>query len=674
MDKREAQERIIKLRKSIDRYRYAYHVLNKSEISDEALDSLKKELFDLEQQFPELITPDSPTQRVAGKPLEGFTKVNHPGRMISLNDAFSEEDLTAWKERLDRELGHPYRGAYYCDIKMDGLAIELRYRNGLLVQASTRGDGTTGEDVTQNIKTVDAVPLRLRDEERKVPDVVLVRGEVFLMKSEFKRINRELERAGKKMHANPRNLAAGTVRQLDPAVTAGRKLSFYAWSVVNTTGEYGNGFATHEEEFAALRQWGVAANPYGRVVHSLKGVFAFYHEWEKKRDKLDYEFDGTVISVNDNDTYKTSGIVGKAPRGAIAFKFAPRQAETVVEDIQVQVGRTGVLTPVAHLRPVHIGGTTITRATLHNLDEIKRLGVKIGDTVIVGRAGDVIPDILRVLPELRPRGAKEFHMPRKCPVCGTPIKKEEGQVAYYCPNRDCPAQKREAIYHFISRSALNIEGVGPQTVDALMDAGLVQDAADLYRLTMEDFLNLEGFANVSSQKAVDAIHARRTVPLHRFIYGLGITHVGEETAAVLARHFRTLEKLAEATDEELRTVEDIGPVVAQSITEWFRHPYNRNLLKKFMKAGLHVTAEKAPATGTLTGKTLVITGTLDTISREEAEEKIRALGGKAAGSVSKETDYVVVGANPGSKYNRAIKLGIKILSEKEFLKLLETRN
>ena len=672
MDKKQAHQRVLKLRELIDRYRYEYHVLDKLSISEDALDSLKKELFDLEQQYPDLITPDSPTQRVAGKPLEWFTKVQHPGRMISLNDAFSEQDLRDWRERLDNYLGHAYRGAYYCDLKMDGLAMELRYEKGLLVQASTRGDGTTGEDVTQNVKTVDAVPLRLRDEERKVPDVVLVRGEVFLMKSEFKRINKELEKAGKKVHANPRNLAAGTIRQLDPKVTAGRKLSFYAWSVVNADGQYGNGFDTHSDEFAALRQWGIAANPYGRVAHSIEEVFKFYHEWEEKRDKLDYEFDGTVISVNDNATYKTSGIVGKAPRGAIAFKFASRQAESVVEDIQVQVGRTGVLTPVAHLRPVHIGGTTITRATLHNLDEIRRLGVRIGDTVIVGRAGDVIPDILKVLSELRPRDAKEFHMPKKCPVCHTSVKKEEGQVAYYCPNKDCPAQKREAVYHFISRNAMNVDGVGPQTIDALMDAGLIADVADLYTLTKEDFLNLEGFADVSAQKAVDAIHARRSVPLMRFIYGLGITHVGEETARALAEHFHTLEKLTEASEDELRAVPDIGPVVAESIVEWFAHPYNRDILKKFIKAGVHIERAKGPAKGKLSGKTFVVTGTLDTMSREQAEEAIRAHGGAVSGSVSKETSYVVVGADPGStKYESAQKLKIPMLTEEEFLKLVK---
>ncbi|MCC6934427.1 MAG: NAD-dependent DNA ligase LigA [Candidatus Yanofskybacteria bacterium] len=671
MEKVAARERIEKLRKLIDQYRYEYHVLDRLSISEDALDSLKKELFDLEQEHPELITPDSPTQRVAGKPLEGFTKVEHPGRMISLNDAFSEADLRAWRERLENFLGAPYRGGFYCDLKMDGLAIELRYERGVLVQASTRGDGMVGEDVTQNIRTVEAVPLRLRDTERNIPETLLVRGEAFLMKSEFARINAELAENGEKTYANPRNLAAGTIRQLDPSVTAGRKLSFYGYSVVATDGAYGGDFATHADEYAALRAWGVPVNPHGIVADDLDGVLAFYRAWEEKRDALDYEFDGTVISVNDNEIYRRAGIVGKSPRGAIAFKFAPRQAETVVEDIQVQVGRTGVLTPVAHLRPVHIGGTTVSRATLHNLDEVRRLDVRIGDTVIVGRAGDVIPDILKSLPELRPAGAKEFSMPKKCPVCGAAIVQQNEQVAFVCPNTECPAKQRRSMYHFASRNALNIEGLGPQTLDQLLDAGLITDAADLFVLTPEDLLNLEGFADVSSAKLVGSIRSRKKVPLSRFVYALGIEHVGEETARALAHHFHTLSALAGASEGELVAVPDIGPVVARSIAEWFARPYNKQLLKKFDAAGVQVLAEKGAAKGKLSGKTFVVTGTLDSMSREEAEEKIRALGGKAVSSVSKATTAVIVGTNPGSaKIAAAQKYGTEQLTEQEFLVLV----
>ncbi len=671
MNKTQAQERVGKLRVLIDTYRYEYHVLDKLSISEDALDSLKKELFDLEQQNPELVTPDSPTQRVAGTPLEGFTKVQHPGRMISLNDAFSEADLRDWLERLENVLGHPYTDEYYCDLKMDGLAIELRYEDGLLVQASTRGDGMIGEEVTQNIRTVDAVPLRLRSDEHKVPSLLLVRGEVFLKKSEFKRINRKLEHDGEKIFANPRNLAAGTIRQLDSAVTAGRKLSFYAYSIVGSDGSYGDNFDSHKAEYDALRQWGLAVNPHGRVVAGTAEIFSFYHEWETKRDALDYEFDGTVISVNDNDTYRLAGVVGKAPRGAIAFKFAPRQAQTVIENIIVQVGRTGVLTPVAVLRPVNIGGTTVARATLHNMDEIARLGVKIGDTVIVGRAGDVIPDIIKALPELRTGKEKVFHMPKRCPVCGESVQKDPEQVAYKCGNTDCPAKKREAIYHFVSRNAMNIDGVGPKIIDALMDAGFVQDAPDLYALSVDDIMNLDRFGEVSGRNVVDAMHARRKVPLNRFVYALGIEHVGEQTARALAAHFGTLGNISTATVEQLESVPDVGPVVARSISTWFSRAYNRKLLEKFVRAGMKIEPEKTISRGVLSGKTFVITGTLDTMSRDEAKQRIRALGGDISESVSKKTSYVVAGAQPGSKQQRAQELGVPILDEPGLRKLLK---
>ena len=673
MDRASVKERIGKLRDLIRRYRYEYHVLDKSTISDDALDSLKKELFDLESEHPDLITPDSPTQRIAGEPLKGFEKVNHPGRMLSLNDAFSEQDFRDWKERLDGALGSTYRGQFYCDLKMDGLAVELRYVDGLLVQASTRGDGLVGEDVTQNIRTVDAVPLRLRDDERDVPELVLIRGEAYLTKKEFERMNRRLQKEGKKTHANPRNLAAGTIRQLDANITAERRLSFYAYGLYDRDGRHGALADRHSESYALLRAWGVPTNPNGTVVRSVDEVIKFHATWEKKRDALDYEFDGVVITADDNETYRRAGIVGKAPRGAVAFKFAARQAETVVEDIKVQVGRTGVLTPVAHLKPVHIGGTTVTRATLHNMDEIRRLGVMIGDTVIVGRAGDVIPDIIKVLPELRTGDEKPFRMPRTCPVCGTTVVRERGKVAFVCPNRDCPARRRQDIYHFVSRAALDIDGIGPKIIDQLMDAGLVQDAADLFTLRVDDIMSLERFADVSSRNVVRAIGDRRRVPLHRFIYGLGIPNVGEETAQALAREFRTLEHLRKASREELEAIEDVGPIVAESIVEWFRRPYHRRLLEKFDEADVTVVAERAHR-GPLTGTSFVITGTLESLGRDEAKARIRALGGKVSETVSDETDFVVVGEKPGSKYEKALKLGTAILDEKKFLSILNKRS
>ncbi len=670
MDTASTKERIAKLRALIERYRYEYHVLDALSISEDALDSLKKELFDLELQHPELITPDSPTQRVAGTPLEGFVKIAHPGRMISLNDAFSEGDMQEWLSRLENYLGHSYAGPFYCDLKMDGLAIELRYERGVLVTASTRGDGNVGEDVTQNVRTVEAVPLRLRSDDREIPDVLLVRGEVFLKKSEFNRINEALAFDGEKVYANPRNLAAGTIRQLDPSVPAGRKLSFYAYSIVGEDGTYGDGFSTHADEYRALREWGIGTNPHGRIASDFEGVLAFYREWESKRDALDYEFDGTVISINDNDAYRNAGVVGKSPRGAMAFKFAPREAQTIIEDIQLQVGRTGVLTPVAHLRPVSIGGTTVSRATLHNMDEIARLGVKIGDTVIVGRAGDVIPDILRVLPELRTGREKEFRMPQQCPVCGTTVVRAEGQVASYCPNHDCPAKQRERLYHFVSRHALNIDGVGPKTLDQLLDAGLIADAADLFMLTKGDLLNLEGFAETSSQSVVASIQLHHSIPLDRFIYALGIPQVGEQTARALAAQFTALERFTQATYEELTAVPDVGPVVAASIIDWFSKSYHQKLLEKFKNAGVEIQSAETPRGGPLSGKTFVVTGTLETMSRDQAKERIRALGGTVSESVSKKTSYVVVGSDPGSKAEKAKKLGVRILEEEEFTAML----
>ncbi len=666
---KETIDRYHKLRVLIDTHRYEYHVLDRQTLSDDALDSLKHELAQIEAQYPELVTPDSPTQRVAGQPLDGFTKVEHPGRMISLNDVFSEVEFRAWLERVENYLGHSYDGGFYCDLKMDGLAIELRYEKGLLVLASTRGDGMVGEDVTQNIKTIDAIPLRLRDG-HPIPPVLLVRGEVFLKKSEFDRINASLSGDGEKTYANPRNLAAGAVRQLDPAITARRKLSFYGYSIVGSDGMYGGDIATHDAEYAALGAWGIPTNPHGKIASDVAGVLAFYHEWEEKRDVLDYEFDGTVISINENSVYRTAGVVGKSPRAAVAFKFAPRQAQTIIEDIIVQVGRTGVLTPVAVLRPVNIGGTTVTRATLHNMDEIERLGVMIGDTVIVGRAGDVIPDILRALPELRTGKERAFAMPARCPACDEKVVQGEGQVAFRCVNLECPSKRREAIYHFASRHALNIDGVGPKIIDALMDAGLISDAADLYVLKAQALENLDRFGEVSSRNVIEAIAQRRKVSLRRFIYGLGIEHVGEETARALATHFGTLQRLHDASEEELESVPDIGSVVSRSIVHWFSRAHNKKLLEKFIRAGIEIQPEQGVAEGPLSGKTFVVTGTLESMSRDQAKDAIRARGGTVSESVSRKTSFVVAGSDPGSKREKALSLGVPVLDEEAFLKLV----
>lgn len=665
---KEIIDRYHKLRVLIDRHRYEYHVLDRQTLSDDALDSLKHELALLEAEHPELVTSDSPTQRIAGGVLDGFTKASHPSRMNSLNDIFSARELEEWKLRVEGVLGQPYLGSYYCDMKMDGLAIELCYEHGVLVSAVTRGDGAVGEDVTANVRTIEAVPLAfpLGSEER-APERVYVRGEIFLTKEEFGRINASIS---EKQYANPRNLAAGTIRQLDPSVTASRKLSFAGYSVVGSDGTYGGAFATHDEEFSALRRWGIPAGRQGVVVSSLEEVIALHARWQKDRDQLAYEVDGIVVSLNDNDAYRRAGLTGKAPRGAVAFKFSPRQAQTILEDIQIQVGRTGALTPVAHLRPVEIGGTRVSRATLHNIDEIERLDVRIGDTVVVGRAGDVIPDILYVLPELRTGAERVFRMPSVCPVCETPVVRLEGQVATLCSNTECPAKRREEMYHFVSRGAMNIDGVGPQTIDALMDAGLVSDPGDLFLLTVEDVSSLDRFAEVSARNVVDSITQRKHVPLWRFMFALGILHVGDQTARQLAEHYKSWEAFAGADEDDLRMVADIGPVVARSIVEWRSQARNREIIHKLFSAGVTLEAPHAIAEGRLHGQTFVVTGTLSSMSRQEVEEAIRQLGGTVAGSVSKKTSFVVAGSDPGSKHDKAVALGVPVLDEEAFLKLV----
>ncbi|MEX1063944.1 MAG: NAD-dependent DNA ligase LigA, partial [Candidatus Paceibacterota bacterium] len=623
-------------------------VLDKPIIEESVEDALKKELFDLEQQFPELVTPDSPTQRVAGKPLKKFEKFTHPIRMYSFNDAFNEEDMKEWEERLRRLDPKATERGFYCELKLDGLAMELVYENGSLIVGATRGDGTIGENVTQNLKTIEAIPLRLVDSDKQ-PKTLVVRGEVFIGKKEFAKVNKEQEKNGKPTYANPRNLAAGSVRQLDPAITASRNLDSFAYALVTDLGQ-----KVHEEEHDLLRELGFKINPHNKFCKDLAEVQGFRDYWEKNRERLNYEIDGVVVMVNDNKMFDKLGVVGKAPRGAVAYKFSPKEGTTKVKDIIVSVGRTGVLTPIAVLEPVEIGGTTVSRATLHNEDEIKRLDIKIGDTVVVGRAGDVIPDIKKVIKELRTGKEKFFHFPDKCPVCGGPVKRAKGEAAHKCVNKNCPAIKREGMYHFISRGATNIDGVGPKLIDQLMDSGLIKDPADLYLLKKEDLLNLERFADKSAENAVDAIQSRKKIALDRFIFALGIPHVGSETALDLARHFEILEKLTDASVEELAGIRDIGGVVAKSIYDWFRMEYNKKLLKKFEKVGIHILKqESSQKSSKLKGQSFVFTGSLDTITREQAEKMVRENGGDAVSSVSKETGYVVAGEDPGSKYDKA---------------------
>lgn len=659
MDKQRAKARIEKLKKVIRHHRYLYHVLDKQEISESALDSLKKELFDLEQKYPEFVTSDSPTQRVAGKPLAKFDKVRHSEPMLSFNDAFSKEDVKAWLERISKLLTKKEieKIDYFCEPKIDGLAVSLIYKNGMLARGATRGDGRVGEDVTQNLKTIEGIPLSLYASERR-KGALEVRGEVFISKKNFKKFAND--------YANPRNLAAGSIRQLDPKIAASRKLSFLAW--------YLSGQANQQDEYQKLRTLGFKP-VQGRYCGNLAEVFDYYQKMQQQRDKLPYEIDGLIVSINDNRLFKKLGVVGKAPRGAIAFKFPLKQATTIVKNIVVQVGRTGALTPVAVLKPVRIGGVTITRATLHNEDEIKRLGVKIGDTVVVGRAGDVIPDVIKVLPQLRTSKEKEFSFPKKCPACQSKIIKPEAEVVWKCPKTKCFARTRKYFYHFVARAAFDIEGLGPKIIDQLLEQGLVQDPADLFLLKEGDLVPLERFAEKSAENLVKAIQASKEISLSRLIYALGISNVGEQTAIDLAEHFGSLGKIKNASIERLEAVRDIGPIAARSIYQWFHNRDNQKFLKKICR---HITVvvafgrrmSKTHSMGpSLRGKIFVLTGALESMTRDEAKEKIRALGGRVSESVSKNTDYVVAGKEPGIKYEKAKNLGARTIGEREFLKI-----
>ena len=664
MDKKQARERIKKLKNEIRHHSYLYHVLDKPEISDSAFDALKNELEELENKFPDLITPDSPTQRVSGKPLDKFQKFHHPVPMLSFNDAFSEKEMEDWISRNERVVKDFSRGGYYCELKIDGLAIELVYENGVLKTGATRGDGKIGEDVTQNLKTIASIPLKLFG---KYPKKVVVRGEVFLRKKEFERINGELEKKGEKIYANPRNLAAGSIRQLDPKITASRRLDSFAYDLITDLGQ-----KAHEEEHKILEALGFKTNPHNKFCKNLGKVEKFRNYWEKARGKLEYEIDGIVVIVNNNQIFEKLGVIGKAPRGAIAYKFSPKEATTIIENVIWQVGRTGVLTPVAVLKPVEIGGTTVSRATLHNLDEVKRLGVKIGDTVIVGRAGDVIPDIVKTLDNLRTGKEREIKIPQTCPVCGSKVVKIGNEVAYRCSDKNCGAILREKIYHFVSKKAFNIVGVGPKIVDRFLDEGLIKDAGDLFFIKEGDIQHLERFAEKSASNIINSIQSRKNIKLEKFLFGLGIPQVGEETAFDLARYLRGVEKIKNASIEELQNIRDIGPKVAESIYKWFREKRNLEFLQKLNRVGVKTIKEKERKLNPkIKDKTFVFTGGLETMSREEAEEKVRELGGDASSSVSKDTDYVVAGSEPGSKYDKAQKLGVKIISEQEFLKMIK---
>ena len=666
---KDLEKRIEALREEIRHHEYLYYVLDQPELADEEFDALMRQLKDLEEQNPALITPDSPTQRVGGKPREGFVKVPHSSPMLSLDNTYSEEELRAWERRV-HELSGQKDVDYVCELKLDGMSLALIYEKGKLVRGITRGDGNIGEDVTLNVRTVRSVPLSIPKEKLKkagIPPDFEVRGELLMPTSAFRKVNEERERLGLPIFANPRNFTAGTVRQLDANVTAARRMDFFPYIFLERGRTY---FDRHSKTLNALGTAGFKVNPNHRMVHSMDEVWAFIKEWEGKRESLEYEIDGIVVKVDRTGLQDELGFTGKAPRWAIAYKFAARGETTQLENVRWQVGRTGKLTPVAELAPVAIGGTIVRNATLHNPDEIARLGVKIGDWVRVERGGDVIPKVVEVDKE-HPRGDKEIKEPENCPICGAKIAHVEGEVDYRCVNANCPAKLQGTILHFASRGVMNIDGMGDALVNQLTERGLVKNVADIYTLTKADLLSLERMGDKSAQNILDEIENSKKLPLERVIYGLGIRMVGERTAQFLAEHFGSMEALENATVEELQDVNEVGPRIAESIVEFFSIAANRKLIERLREAELTLTGQKRQRGTKLAGKTFVLTGTLATLTRDEAKKVIEDAGGKVTGSVSKKTDYVVAGTDAGSKLDKAAQLGVKVINEKGLNQLLD---
>ena len=654
-----------KLKKTVAHHRYLYHVENTQTLSDEALDSLKHELAEIERAYPSLITPDSPTQRVAGAPLEQFQKVTHVVPQWSLNDAFTKEELREFHDRVTRvlsdELGRAVSPTYTCELKIDGLHIVLTYTEGLLTTAATRGDGKVGEDVTHNIRTIESVPLRLQE-----PVDCVAEGEVWLSKEQLEVINAARTKNGEAPYANPRNLAAGTVRQLDPKVAAERKLDTFMYDLSR-----GNTTDTQVDELERLKTLGFKVSGHWRHCNDIEEVLAFWEEWHERKDHEDYQIDGVVVKVNERTYQETLGYTGKGPRFAIALKFPAEQATTVVEDIQLQVGRTGVVTPVAHLRPTLIAGSTVSRATLHNEDQINRLDVRIGDTVVLQKAGDIIPEVVEVVTELRPKNTRRYHFPKTVDGCGGDgaIERVPGEAAYRCVVRESDFLHRQRLYHFVSKGALNIDGVGPRIIDLLLDHQLIQDAADLFTLEVGDLVDLPGVQEKAALNIVNAIqHAKEHVPLYRLLVGLSIEHVGEETALLLAQRFGTLDALRRADRGTIAAIHGIGEAVATAVYEWFHDQKQQRTLDAILA---HITVEEAAShTETpLAGKTIVLTGSLDGMTRDEAKACARQAGAQIASSVSKKTDFVVAGADPGSKADKAAELGVPVIDKEAFLRM-----
>lgn len=667
---KEIHQRIKKLRETINKYRYEFHVLNQENISQEALDSLKDELVKLEEKYPELITPDSPTQRVAGKALAGFEKITHKVAQWSFNDAFTEEDIREFDERVKRfykaETGEDFLPTYTCELKIDGSHLVLDYEGGLLKTGATRGDGKVGEDVTENIKTIESIPLRLDE-----PVSVIVEGEVYMPKTQFDKLNKLNKEKGEKEFANARNIVAGTIRQLDPSIVSERKLSTFIYDLFLSDEPFP---PTQTEELEYLKSLGFKVNPHHKLCKNIDEVISFWKKWAAQKGKEDYLIDGVVLKLNDRRAQQILGYTGKAPRWAIAFKFAAEQVTTVVEDISLQIGRTGVLTPVAILRPVLVAGSTVSRATLHNEDEIKRLDVRIGDTIVLQKAGDVIPDVVRVVTEMRTGKEKAFKFPNHFPLCGGDgrIERIPGQVAYRCVAKNSFSQQRRKLSHFTSKKVFNIEGLGQKKVDQLLEAGIISNFDDIFKIKKGDLETLPRYGEKSIDKLLSAIEKARNVTLERFIAGLSISNVGEETARDLATHFKTAEKFRAAKEEDLEKLKGVGPIVAKSAVSWLKDRDNKKIFESLRRQVniAPVQHSMLHKKGKLTGKTFVLTGVLPTLSRDEAGEKIRQAGGKVSSSVSKNTDYVLAGESAGEKYDKAVELGVKIITEKEFLNML----
>lgn len=663
-----------KLVKEITRHRTLYYVQDAPVISDAAYDSLARELADLEKQYPHLVLPDSPSQRVGGAPLQSFAKVHHQRRMLSLNDAFTHDELHDWEARVAKVIGTTPT-AYYCELKIDGLAASLHYKNGVLVLAATRGDGSIGEDVTHNVRTIEGIPLRLNGSD--VPPDVEIRGEIYITKKTFAAINNEQKRLNKPLYANPRNLAAGSVRQLDPRITASRRLQFFAYEVIVP----GSAWKTHHDEHDAAKRWGVPIESHSVIAENLRDVEAFLKRWHDARTELPYQTDGAVVRIDENVLYAKAGVVGKAPRGAIAYKFPAEQASTVVEDITLQVGRTGAVTPVAVLRPVLVAGTTVSHATLHNADEIARKDVRIGDTVVIQKAGDIIPEVVEALPALRPHGSRPFTFPKEWH--GVPLVRPAGEVVYRLASDMHPAVIWRRINHFVSKAAFDIDGLGKERVKLLLDNDLIADEGDLFVLRAEDLAPLEGMGDLSAAKLIASINVAKKITVARFLYALGIRHVGQETARTLAHycdtmcpHASLLEVVAcltEASADELAALPDIGDIVAQAITKAWHTSSFTHRVTKILNAGVvrdPADFQSVQEAQTLTGMSFVLTGTLSTLTRDQATERIEKRGGHVVGSVSRQTNYVVVGENPGSKLAAAKKYGVLILREDQLVAML----